>query len=42
MEFWVSSTFSTFSSKAGVKSKKKSQNFENAMSQNLMGELKSD
>jgi hypothetical protein len=25
-----------------VKSKKKSQNFENAMSQNLMGELKSD
>jgi hypothetical protein len=37
MEFWVISAFSTFSSDTGVKSKKKLPNFENAMSQNLMG-----
>jgi hypothetical protein len=43
MEFWVISTFWTFSSDAGVKSKKKKlPNFENTMSQNLMGELESD
>jgi hypothetical protein len=42
MEFLVISTFLTFSSEAGVKSKKKWPNFENMMSQNLMGELESD
>jgi hypothetical protein len=42
MQLWVISAFSTFSSDAGVKSSKKLPNFENAMSQNLMGELESD
>jgi hypothetical protein len=42
MEFWVISAFPTFSSDAGVKSFKKWPNFENAMSQNLMGEMESD
>jgi hypothetical protein len=38
MEFWVISPFSTFSSKAGVKSLKKWPNFVKVMSQKIMGE----